>query len=253
MLDIIMINYRTPFLVKEFLEAYDICDIQVPHTLTVVDVDPIDALLLEYRGDVSLIHTLSNVGYSGACNLGASFTKGSLLAFFNSDVRIYPQSVEKCVETLLSDPEVGVVGPMQVNEKGVLVHSGIFGTLEKPFIRDWMRRPTAVHRQNEECVSVSGSAYFTTRELWNELYSCEIYRSLYPDVEGAFLPTPHYYEETWYSYHAQAHGKKVMYCGEALMYHGFHKSSPMGTVEKLAPESRRMFREACERHAIAHD
>lgn len=249
MLDIVMVNYKTPHLVDEFIQYYEKAHIQIPHTLTVVDVETQGKL--DVPGNVIYIPT--NVGYGRACNDAACFTYGEVIAFFNSDVRIYPQSVEKCVEILLSDPSYGVVGPLQIGEGDRITHAGIFGTLAAPKHRDWQARVTPRNRLTEEAVTVSGSAYFTTRDLWDELQDCKLYRSVCPETVGAFLETKHYYEETWYSYHAQAHGKKIMYCGEAMMYHGFHKSAPMGVPEKHAAESRATFRRACEVHSLPHD
>lgn len=252
MLDIIVVNYRTPHLVDEFLESYRKSDISLEHTLTFVDVDPVTPWKHKHAGKV--ITTYTNVGYSGACNIAVAQTDSDLILLLNSDVRLYPQAVEKCVETLTSDDKTAVVGPLQVGDDGRVTHAGIFGTLERPRHRAWRGRVTPALRNTEPCVTVSGSVYFTKRSVWDELSSCSLYRDLYPDVEGAFLPTPHYYEETWYSYHAQAHGYQVVYCGQACVYHGWHKSSRVGEVEsKYLATSQQIFREACDHHGIPRD
>jgi GT2 family glycosyltransferase len=251
MIDLIVVNYRTPELVEQFLESYR--GLSYPHTLTIVDQDPIKPLNTRDFA-CQYIRTKTNLGYSGACNLAVSLTDSPYIALLNSDVKLYPQAVEKCVEVLASAPDIAVVGPLQTDDSGRITHAGIFGTLEHPKHRAWRGRVTPQLRRTEQCVTVSGSAYFTKRSVWEELWQCPTYRALYPNVDGAFLPTPHYYEETWYSYHAQAHGYKIMYCGEAHMYHGWHKTTPVGEPErKHLKVSQQMFREACDRHGIPHD
>jgi hypothetical protein len=100
----------------------------------------------------------------------------------------------------------------------------------------------------DDAVTVSGSAYFVKRHVWDELTECPHFA--WAEAEGAFLPTRHYYEETWCSYHAISHGYRIVYYGLATMIHQWHRSSRIGTVEKLVPESRTLFEEACHRHNI---
>lgn len=116
----------------------------------------------------------------------------------------------------------------------------------------------------QEAVTVSGSAYFIKREVWEQLSICPTYLeacySLYEADErwnpsGAFLPTDHYYEETFCSYHARAHGWKVLYYGPEKIIHEWHKSSAVGdpSTDGKMNKSRLEFRTACALHDIPHD
>jgi hypothetical protein len=101
---------------------------------------------------------------------------------------------------------------------------------------------------------VSGSAYFIKRKVWDFLTECPTYREVAPKARGAFLPTSHYFEETFCSYHAQAHGWKVMYYGPVVIRHEWHQASPVGGwAERQFPVSQKYFREACGRHGIPCD
>jgi GT2 family glycosyltransferase len=138
----------------------------------------------------------------------------------------------------------------------LITHAGIFGTNDKPALRGWKRPDDGQFDEiRDDALSVSGSAYFIKRLCWDELTNCSKYRKIAPDAVGAFLPTPHYYEETFCSYHAREHGWKVVYDGETSMVHKWHKASPVGGVaeKKHMPESRKMFRAACDMHGITHD
>lgn len=214
------------------------------------------------------VHDTSNIGYAKACNLTALYSpfvrEVDVLAFFNADTRIRPGVLESCVDLLVSDPTYAVVGPRQVDDSNHLTHAGIFGSLDAPRHRGWKEpagdRYTDVR---DDAVTVSGSAYFIKRTIWNELSNCSTYNAscralfpaLKPEYEGAFLPTFLYYEETWISYHAQAHGYKVVYNGEATMNHQWHAaiSKMHDPQNKVFFESREAFRQACDDHHIPHD
>jgi GT2 family glycosyltransferase len=106
----------------------------------------------------------------------------------------------------------------------------------------------------EEAVTVSGSAYFIRRSVWDELTNCSLYQNFSPS-NGAFLQTPLFYEETFCSYHVRQHGYKVLYNGQAKMIHEWHQSAKEeeGYVQEVLPVARKMFREACAAHNMECD
>jgi hypothetical protein len=105
-----------------------------------------------------------------------------------------------------------------------------------------------------EAVTVSGSAFFVKRSVWRELTYCPLFTDVVPDAVGAMLPTPHYYEETWVSWHAWGHGYKVVYYGPVVVGHKWHRASPIGGfADQVMAVSREMFRAACDHHGLSHD
>lgn len=248
-LDIVVTNYRTPDLLRRHIHAYERHRSELYETrLTIIDVDPITPLEVSGHNYVVVDH---NCGYAKACNLGAWLTSGRLLAFMNADARLSDnRCVDRCIEFLDKHPEVAVVGPLQVDSTGMVTHGGIFGTLEKPVERGFKARRTKGLLDDQQAVTVSGSAYFTKRDVWDSMTNCATYRKLHPDAGGAFLPTPHFFEETAYSYHVQAHGYEVWYLGSAQMIHEWHKSSRVGSLGRKYAESRQMFNEFCDEHGI---
>jgi GT2 family glycosyltransferase len=231
----------------------------VAHTLTVVNVeasrDDIRVTRsLEDCPAVSVLNLTTNVGYAGACNAAATIGDCEVIALFNADTELRPGVVDRCYELLMQNADWGVVGPKQVSLEGKITHGGIFGTLDAPKHRGWHEQDRGQYRDVEEAVTVAGSAYFIKRTVWDELTACPLYQDVAPHAAGAFLPTKHYYEETFASYHAQAHGHKVVYVGDTSMIHAWHKASPVGGAsDQQMPESRRYFRLACDHHDIAHD
>lgn len=257
-LSAVVVNYRTPDDLSAFLQSFAEHPPVGTWELTVVNVAPkptdrqIAAEWAE-RLPLRIVDHDTNVGYALACNYAASDAKGDAFAFFNADVRLTAGALETCSRALLAHDDWGVLGPRQIDDHGRFTHAGIFGTNSAPIHRAWHSRDQGAYRDVKEAVTVSGAAYFIKRNAWEELTNCPTYQKLHPGA-GAFLPTQHYYEETWVSYHARAHGWKVMYFGEATIVHQWHKASPLGghADQQMTP-SRVLFRQACDAHGIDRD
>lgn len=200
-----------------------------------------------------------NIGYATACNQLAARGTGEIIGLLNSDVWMKLEDVQHIIKAF-EDSEVAVLGPKQVNERGHITHAGISGDETSAAPRAWkVPDPSDRKFKNlEEMVSVSGSAYFIRRSVWEELTNCPLYQDIpivkSNSIKGAFLPTLHYYEETFCSYHARSHGHKVFYDGRICIGHSWHASHSVGSkYDKLFHKSRELFRSACDAHGIPHD
>lgn len=263
-IDAVVVNYRSPYDLERFLESYLANPAQVPTSLWVANVDPTDWDRNQVKHYADLIPEATfvefdtNVGYATAVNECLASGSRTVVAAFNADTKIYPGVLDGCYDKLLSHDDWGVIGPRQFDEFRRLTHAGIFGTNANPVLRGWLQHDREEFQAvRDDAVSVAGSAYFVKRAVWDELTDCPIFRRLAPKAKGAFLPTPFYYEETFCSYHARAHGYKVVYDGEDAMVHQWHCAVKINDKESWAAEqyaiSRAMFREACEAHGIEHD
>ena len=253
-MDLVVVNYKTPGDLEEFCRSYQEYPASIPTNLVIVNQDPEDAdhEVGAAYADVHLPQ--ANNYYSGAANVGAAHGDSEIIGILNADTRLLSGTLDIVYGQMMANDDWGVAGPLQYDDRGKVTHGGIFGSLQQPEHRGWHKPIAKRLRENEEAVTVSGSAYFIKRSVWDELTNCEVYRDLYPDVKGAFLPTTHYYEETWCSYHTQAHGYKVVYLGEAEMIHKWHQATPIGGWhDRQMPESRKMFREMCDHHGIPRD
>lgn len=269
--DIIVTNYKTPGDLAECIDSIaNHCD-PAAVTVTVANVEPTDRDLevaevgLDYLASAHGFQTThltftENVGYARACNAGALAGTGDILALCNADVAFTEGAVPAISHALGLHGTWGVVGPRQVDRiaNGRFTHAGIFGSPTKPRHRGWQQPDKGQYDDIAEAVTVAGSAYFIKRKIWDQLTACANYRATCNELDvkadGAFLPTQHYYEETWCSYHARAHGWKVIYFGEATVVHKFHRASPKnGHADQQMPASRRMFRRACDAHNIECD
>lgn len=197
-----------------------------------------------------------NIGYAKACNQLATLGRNSIIGFCNADVWMTRKDLQAIEQFFYHNEEAAIVGPKQRDEKNQIVHAGIVGTHSAPKHRGWKKLdPNDEHfRDVIECVTVSGSAYFIRRSVWDELTNYPPYRELFPNVEGAFLPTPHYYEETFCSYLAGHLGHKVFYNGEVSIGHSWHASHSVGSPQdKMFSVSRSIFRQTCDDLGISHD
>jgi GT2 family glycosyltransferase len=69
------------------------------------------------------VRTPHNVGFVGACNLGAEMARGELLVFLNNDTLVHPRWLDHLVDAF-DDPLVGVAGSMLLGEDGRVQESG---------------------------------------------------------------------------------------------------------------------------------
>lgn len=253
-LGIVVVNYHTDSLLRAFLDSLKEFAPKSSYDVIIQDVHR--TAPTKYLGFDALKHNFyeDNIGYARACNLGAQQLKTKYLAFFNADTKFVNDTcLDTCVDYLKDNPDVGAVGPLQYDSSGAATHAGIFGSNEFPKFRGWKQRDLDSFRDVKEALTVSGSAYFTPTKLWKEMTECETYQKAAPGAEGGFLPTPLYYEETFYSFHLRQHNYKVMYLGTAEMIHEWAASSTRdGQIRGMAL-ARKIFREACDVHGIAHE
>lgn len=250
-LDIVIVNWRTPEDLEACWRSLDKNPPTVPFVATTVDVQSMPgggALVAGWargRANRAAMGHPNNIGYGRACNMGGAWGSGDVVACFNADVLFRPGVLDACHDALLKNDSWGVLGPRQVDQSGAITHAGVFGTNTQPTIRGWKSKGRDSYMDvRDDAVSVSGSAYFIKRQVWDELRECDC------NILGPFLETPHYYEETWVSYHARAHGWKVVYWGRDTMVHKWHRASPVGgEADKQMPKSREIFRRACSMHS----
>jgi GT2 family glycosyltransferase len=256
-LDIVVVNYHTPVDLQAFIDSLNRCPPTGPASLTIVDVDTDKNETTQFDGvggTACRLAVAGNIGYARACNLAAKRGVHSVIGLFNADVEITEYSLDFCEAALEAESSWGVLGPCQIDTRNRIRHAGIFGTNSSPVHRGWSEIHRGQYTDVREAVTVSGSAYFIKRPVWNELTECNLYQAVAPEAEGAFLPTSHYYEETFCSYHCREHGHRVIYYGPVTMIHKWHQASPVGGwAEQQLPASREYFRKACSHHGIECD
>lgn len=256
-IDIVVCNYHTDSMLRDFIASVGERSF-VGCTLTVVDVAVDDhtaegTLSTLNNGNVHLTYVpvKENIGYARACNFGAQSGSNDVILLANADT-VLSGGLAECYDALMANPDWGVLGPRQVDEHNRITFGGIFGPDRLPKQRGWLELDRGSYSDiRDDSLTVAGSLYFIKRSVWHELTQCDHYQAVAPGVTGAFLPTQHYFEETFCSYHARAHGYKVVYYGPVKMIHYWHKSSPLGGyAEGHFRESQAYMRQACANHNI---
>lgn len=251
----IVINYKTNDLLSNFIDSYMEYVHDEGRILVIGDVDGDYPISLVPDG-VGFIGWNENIGYARAVNYIARAYESyncENIGIFNADTRfVNYDCVDSCVNLLQSEKDIGVVGPLQYNGQGQITHAGIFGRNSKPLHRAWKSKDLASVRDVKDAVTVSGSAYFVKRSVWDQLANDPEFLLIDPEAEGAFLTTNLYYEETFCSYFARHKGYRVVYNGLAEMLHE-HDSSPESELVGRLPEAREKFRAACDALGIERD
>ena len=263
MIDLCVINYNTRSLLNRFLDCLhsDLHEVPKVWNLYIADNGSQDDSTnwLKYnfeRYKINKFYMNDNIGYSGACNQLAATGSSDIIALLNADVWMTSASMVRAQQIFDENPDIHILGPKQRDENGLITHAGIVGTNTAPAHRGWRQSDfdDQLYKDRVPCVTVSGSAYFIRREVWNTLTNHPQYQEMYPGATGAFLPTPHYYEETWCSYFARHLGYNVVYDGTVSIGHSWHKSSPVGgEADSKFKESQGIFRKACDFIGIDHD
>ena len=263
MIDLCVINYNTRPLLNRFLDCLhnDLHVNEKVWNLYIADNGSQDdsAHWMKYnfeRYKINKFYMNDNIGYSGACNQLAAIGSSDIIGLLNADIWMTSEALVRAQKIFDDNPDIHILGPKQRDENGLITHAGIVGTNTAPTHRGWRQSDfnDELYKDRVPCVTVSGSAYFIRREVWNTLTNHPKYQEMYPGATGAFLPTPHYYEETWCSYFARHLGYNVVYDGSVSIGHSWHKSSPVGgEADSKFKESQGIFRKACDYIGIERD
>ena len=163
-----------------------------PHVV-VVDNGSSDGSAAEVAGSlpaVTILHPGANLGYARAANLGIAATDAAVVAVCNPDLEVTEGAAAALVRRLVSESDLGAVGPMIRNTDGTIYPSarsvpqvrdaighGLLGLVWRtnPFTRRY-RQLDADPRRPRDVDWVSGAAVWLRREAlatvggWDERY-----------------------------------------------------------------------------------
>jgi len=156
----------------------------------------------------------------------------------NPDCLFTSSILDRLAGFLEEKEERCVVGPKQLDSAGHITAGGIIGTREQPVHRYWKVRDlgNTLGRDAVKCPTVAGSAMLVRADDFHKY--------------GGLLEAKHYYSETWFNYHIQAHGRECWYLGEVTMIHEWHRSSKLGaqSTDGSMRQDQELFRRMCDEH-----
>lgn len=264
-MDLLLVNYNTKNLVQRFIDHINRDWEPGVWNLHIIDNGSSDGskeILLDLFKDkdnhIASYTSGNNIGYSKAINFLAGQTNNEYLCAVNADTWFSTEHVKAVMQTFSRTPRAGVIGVKQMDENAKIRHGGIFyDGKTHPVHRGWDEPDPydAKYKDLVQCWTVSGSIYYMRRLTWDELAQNSDFSKFDSDSKGAFLPTPHFFEETFFSVHAQKRGWEVWYDGTApTAGHTWHASSEIGEASrKFFETSRDMYIDACLTHNIPNE
>lgn len=125
-LSIAIVSYNTRTLILECLRSVFESVLTIRFEVIVVDNDSKDATVEAIRTSYPTVHIIvnhENRGFSKGVNQALEVGTGRYLLMLNSDTLVQRQALDRMVECLDGDPEVGAVGCRQWTEQGQLYRS----------------------------------------------------------------------------------------------------------------------------------
>lgn len=118
---IIILNYKTPGLLKQCLRGLDTAQLKFSHEIIVVDNASNDGSAEMVQSDfpnVTLIVAATNRGFAAGNNLGIRASHGEHILIMTPDLAVFSGVLEQLLEYLKTHPTVGVVAPQLRNPDG---------------------------------------------------------------------------------------------------------------------------------------
>lgn len=186
-LGIIVVHFgevsRTINCIYSLAKAIQMLKSSYPMRVSVLIVDNSGNLSLEDNRsledfEIRCLKSEKNLGYAGACYIGAKLLKdSSLLLFSNNDVVFSEDSLTQLLRTLDSLPEAGAVQPLVLTKNGLRVDSAGLtcnGIMHGFNYSNWPIKPpnkcfTANGVKVMECFGIDGMAFAIRKKVWDEV------------------------------------------------------------------------------------
>ena len=123
-----------------------------------------------------LVYGRRNVGYAGACNLGANLARGRYVLLLNSDVLPKHQGwLAELVRAHQALPQAGAAAPKLLYEDGSIQHAGMTFTRLPIWGDMWVNdhpfkgQPNRAEREPVECPALTGACLLIERDLYRQV------------------------------------------------------------------------------------
>lgn len=255
-LAIVVVNYKTPKLVKDCLasllpelEYINAKIVVVDNASTDDSVEAVQGWILENNADdkVELVASSENTGFSGGNNTGIKHRSAEYYLLLNSDTKVHQGSILKLLNAAKQDKTIGLVGPRlewpngQSQESCFRFHSPLSelissansGPITKVLNKFNVPYPVSDKQQYYDWVS----------------FACVLVKSeVFDDIglmdDGYFM----YFEDVAFAYHAKQVGWKILNVPDAHVIHLRGGSSPVKAQAKLRKRLPRYFYESRTRY-----
>jgi GT2 family glycosyltransferase len=115
---VIYVNYESADLLRDSVDSLK--GTRTPLEIIVVDNNSSSGNrdILSRMQDITFIPLEKNIGFSGACNIGARQSRGRFLFFLNPDTILFGGAIEALIDFLKNTPSAGAAGPRSWWDRG---------------------------------------------------------------------------------------------------------------------------------------
>src|SRR5581483_3103251 len=120
-ISVVIVTWNGKRYAMECLESLRACNLRVPFEIIVVDNASTDGTPEAIRSsfpEVQLIETGANLGFAKGNNIGIARSRGEYLCLVNSDVVVAAGCIEKMLELMKANSDIGVMGPKMLCSDG---------------------------------------------------------------------------------------------------------------------------------------
>lgn len=122
-LSIIILNYNSIELIKDCLKSFEKYPLKTDYEIIIANNDNNKKAFNDFATNypkIKFIQNTGNWGFSSGCNLGASIANGEYLLFLNPDTQLNKTpAIDKIIEVLQSDKNIGVCGCRTITKRGI--------------------------------------------------------------------------------------------------------------------------------------
>lgn len=235
---ILIVHYNTPKLLRQTLKGIFSSNISVPFEVIVVDNNPSQRIQEQVEKEfpqVKVFVSDSNIGFGCGMNLAMKHASGRYYFVFNPDIALFEGTIEKLVQFMDENKDVGMVGPQLLNPDRSLQHScyrfmdpKIILYRRIPLLKNLRKAKEAVshylmedwdHKETREVDYLLGAAMFVRKEAVDDV--------------GVFDPEYFVYfeDQDWCRRFWKA-GWKILYYPETQLVHYHRRETAEGNFLK---------------------
>ncbi len=238
-LSITIVNYNQKYFPKLCIEALKKSKTDFEFEIIVCDNNSKDESLAylkssSEKGDIKLVEPGKNLGYGAGHNFAAKEAKGKYILILNADITVEHDTLQKLVDYMEDNPEIGMVGPKLMYHNGEVQqscrrHFNFFDLfIKRTFLkRIWpfkKRYENYImwdfnHKSIQEVDLITGAFMMMSKQLFDQIRGFD---------ERYFL----FMEDFDLCRKVQLAGYKVVYYPEAVATH-YHKRLSEGSFFKL--------------------
>lgn len=138
-LSIIILNYKSKGLVKQCLKQIKLANFNFDYEIIVVDnnsKDGIKELIQQNFSEIKFIGLKQNLGYAAGNNAGIKQSQAENILILNPDILIDSGQVEKMIDYLENNSDVGLIAPKLLNPNKTVQNSCyLFPKFHIPILR----------------------------------------------------------------------------------------------------------------------